>query len=52
MSTNETYNVTKQDVRKAESEAAARHGGNIPSDSNAAGLQVCIIPQPPTKHLY
>lgn len=39
---NAPYNVTKQDVRKMESEAATRHGGNIPSDSDAAQMQVCI----------
>ncbi|KAK2764438.1 hypothetical protein FQN54_009132 [Arachnomyces sp. PD_36] len=42
MSSDATYNVTKQDVRKAESEAAARHGGNVPAGSEAAGLQSMV----------
>ena len=38
--TDETYNLTKEDIRKTESQASKAHGGNVPADSDAAGLQV------------
>lgn len=38
--TEETFHLTKEDVRKIEQREGKAHGGDIPGDSNAAGLQV------------
>ncbi|CAK4030585.1 Hypothetical predicted protein [Lecanosticta acicola] len=37
--TEETYHLTKEDIRKTEQQTSKLHGGNIPADSEAAGLQ-------------
>lgn len=36
----ETYGVTKEDVRKVQSQTSAATGGDVPRTSNAAMLQV------------
>ena len=41
----ETYHLTKEDIRKTESKASQAHRGNVPADSDAAGLQVSSIPK-------
>ena len=38
--TEQAYHLTKEDVRKAEQRESNAHGGNIPADSQSAGLQV------------
>ena len=38
--TEETYHLTKEDIRKTESKASGAHGGDVPAGSDAAGLQV------------
>ena len=38
--TEETYNLTKEDIRKPLSETSKAHGGDIPKGSDAAMLQV------------
>lgn len=38
--TSEAYHLTKEDVRKVQQQESKAHGGDIPADSAAAGLQV------------
>ena len=38
--TDETFHLTKEDVRKMESRESAAHGGKVPQDSQAAAMQV------------
>lgn len=40
--TEETYHLTKEDVRKLEQREGKAHDGKIPSDSTAAGLQSIV----------
>ncbi|KAF2169873.1 hypothetical protein M409DRAFT_20287 [Zasmidium cellare ATCC 36951] len=40
--TQEAYHLTKEDVRKAEQRESKAHGGNIPADSESAGLQSIV----------
>lgn len=40
MSAENTYHVTKEDVRKAESEESRKHGGQVPADSDASVMKV------------
>lgn len=40
--TEQTFHYTKEDVRKVEQRESAAHGGNVPSDSNAAALQSVV----------
>lgn len=40
--TEQTYHLTKEDVRKVEQREGKAHGGDIPSDSTAAGLQSIV----------
>ena len=48
----QTYHLTKEDIRTAESKESAAHGGDIPKGSDAAALQVrsfcaSTLPPPP-----
>lgn len=38
--TEATYHLTKEDVKKFQEQESKTHGGNIPADGVAAGLQV------------
>lgn len=38
--TDSTFHMTKEDVRKPESQASAANNGNVPADSDAAAAQV------------
>ncbi|KAF2716963.1 hypothetical protein K431DRAFT_349941 [Polychaeton citri CBS 116435] len=38
----ETFNLTKEDIRKAESKESHAHGGNVPKGSDSAALQSII----------
>ncbi|KAF2238049.1 hypothetical protein EV356DRAFT_508657 [Viridothelium virens] len=40
--TDETFHYTKEDVRRLEQKESARHGGNIPKNSETAGLQSVV----------
>ncbi|EME88334.1 uncharacterized protein MYCFIDRAFT_213247 [Pseudocercospora fijiensis CIRAD86] len=40
--TEQAYHLTKEDVRKAEQREGKIHGGDIPADSTAAGLQSIV----------
>lgn len=44
MSGETPLNMTKEDVRKPESQASKAHGGNVPADSPAAAAQVPFLP--------
>lgn len=35
-----TYNVTSEDVRKMESKESKYHGGDVPKDSDASAMKV------------
>lgn len=39
--TEESYHLTKEDIKKAESKSSNAHGGSVPAGSNAAIEQVC-----------
>ncbi|KAK2741823.1 hypothetical protein FQN55_008110 [Onygenales sp. PD_40] len=43
--TEKTFHTTKEDIRKAESQASARHGGNIPSDSDVSAMKSVVDSQ-------
>lgn len=38
--TEQAYHLTQEDIRKPQQQESKAHGGSIPSDSEAAGLQV------------
>ncbi|EMF16986.1 uncharacterized protein SEPMUDRAFT_32776 [Sphaerulina musiva SO2202] len=40
--TQETAHFTKEDVRKLQQQESKAHGGNLPADSYAAGLQSVV----------
>ncbi|KAI9708195.1 MAG: hypothetical protein M1820_004149 [Bogoriella megaspora] len=40
--TDQTFHLTKEDVRKLEQEESSRHGGNIPANSQAAAMQSVV----------
>ncbi|KAK5170440.1 uncharacterized protein LTR77_005028 [Saxophila tyrrhenica] len=40
--TDETYQLTKEDVRKPESKESNVHGGNVPAGSEAAAMQSIV----------
>ena len=39
----ETFHLTKEDIRKTESKTSEAHRGDIPAGSDAAGLQVSPV---------
>lgn len=47
--TEETYHMTKEDIRKPQSATSKAHDGNIPKGSDAAMLQVLTHPSPHPK---
>lgn len=44
-----TFHLTKEDVRKPQSNASHSNSGNVPADSDAAKAQVSLIPQRKSK---
>lgn len=42
--TQETFNLTKEDVRKIQERESRANDGDIPAGSDAAGLQVGLLP--------
>lgn len=39
----QTYHMTRQDLRKTESRIAAQHGGNPPADCDVSAMKVGYI---------
>ena len=38
--TENTYHVTRQDLRKTESRVAQQHGGKVPANSDVSAMKV------------
>jgi hypothetical protein len=45
--TEETYHMTKEDIKKPQSKTSNVHGGDIPKGSEAAMMQVNTSHSPP-----
>jgi hypothetical protein len=45
--TEETYHMTKEDIKKPQSKTSNVHGGDIPKGSEAAMMQVSTSDSPP-----
>jgi len=44
-----TYNITGEDVRKMESQESKYHGGNVPKDSDASAMKSLIAEKQESK---
>lgn len=47
-----TFHLTKEDVRKPQSNASHSNSGNVPADSDAAKAQVSLIAQRKSKEQH